>query len=844
MTAKLMNMIDIQNKKNNKDPFLKEDNTINNINKFFLINEVNSINLIEANIIIHSGQNESNYHIINFEEKILKKEKDINHLINGIIFISSALKKQNLDEIIEYIYQIDKKIIKKGKIVPKIIFGNKQNIINSLKRGIGHFNKLKNIKFLKETPDDHNEIINIALEELIKMKNIYNNYEDLIKQNEINEDDIIKNISENEFNLIRCKKCNQVFNISFNNYSNLFYLNCPICQIKKKDYSIEEFEKFINFEKCNTCEIENNINSCTYCSKCKKFFCKECIKNHSKKEKENDKYKINDIMCMCIIHNRICNIFCNNCKKNICIECEIESHMEHETIIFDELKIDEIINNQKEILNKERENIEIIKGYIEDFLQNLRKKFDNLIKTREKMLNIVEKMIKNCEIFRYDITLLDNIKNLNFRLNKNINSNDFDSWMKKLKNIFELFNEPIKIETIKVFKEENLEGPYDILKQIVLKSNENPDNIENITDICPLFSYNSKNYFAVSYDSGVLKIYNDDFKNRVPKKIIEKLFEKREGIISLYKSGKKALILVGYSKIKKIIFSEDLENYKVLYQIQMENQLFKNIIELDCFNILIANNNLNQLLCINYINGNEVSDITTNIDDKEIVYIEKISETKIILKLNEFNPFKNIEIYRNTIIIEKEAKDDVVNGIKLKSNNEIYIPNKSKHIFWEIIDFDIRSNNIEITKNYPFEKNISYLGKLKDFEILLFNYDNNKLSIFDINNYYYTYEFFFNYIQKPLVSFPLEKSWDSLNILILLEEGNIIQYTLDLVNKEIYQNGRIEINNKNIKKNNYFDLNGDNNNNENKNNIVKIIDLHKNNYLIINEDYSFFNLIN
>ena len=384
--------------------------------------------------------------------------------------------------------------------------------------------------------------------------------------------------------------------------------------------------------------------------------------------------------------------------------------MEHETIIFDESKINEIINNQKEILNEERENIKVIKGYIEDCLKELRKKLDNLIQRREKLLNIVEKMIKNCEILKYKITLLDNIKNLNIRLNKNITYNNSDSWMKKLKNIFELFNEPIKIDRIKIFKEENLKGPYDILKQVVPKSDENPDNIENIeniTDICPLFVYNSRNYFAVSYDSGVLKIYNDDFKHRVPIKIIEKLYEKREGIISLYKSGKNSLMLVGYSKIMKIIFSENLENYKVLYEIKMENQLFKNIIELDCFNVLIASNNFNQLLCINYKNGNEVTDITKNVDDKEIVYIEKISETKIILKLNEFNRLKNT-------IIEKVPKDDNFNGIIPKSN------------FWKILDFEVGKNNIEKIKKCIFEKNISYLCKLKDFGIILFDNGNNK----------------------------------------------------------------------------------------------------------------------
>ena len=780
-------MTNIQNRKNNKEYFIKEDN---NIIYFLLISDEKSSNLIGANIIKDNEQKERNYNIINLKENIKEKEIENNtNLINGIIFISSDQKNKNLAKIIEYIYQIDKKI-KKVKLVPKIIFENKDNIIKSLKssKEIEHFNKLRNIKFI-EILNDHNEIINLALKELIKMKNIYDNYETIVKPNIVDEKDIIKNINEKELNFFKCENCNQIINISFNIFSYSFYLYCPKCGVEEK-INIDELENYINVEKCIECKSKININSESYYSKCKNYISKECMKNHSqkKKEKRNDKdkynyfnYKTNDINIICYIHNRICNIFCNNCKKNICIECEIESHMEHETIIFDESKINEIINNQKEILNEEMENIKVIKGYIEDCLKELRKKLDNLIQRREKLLNIVEKMIKNCEILKYEITLLDNIKNLNIRLNKNITYNNSDSWMKKLKNIFELFNEPIKIDRIKIFKEENLKGPYDILKQVVPKSDENPDNIENITDICPLFVYNSRNYFAVSYDSGVLKIYNDDFKRRVPIKIIEKLFEKREGIISLYKSGKNSLILVGYSKIMKIIFYENLENYKVLYEIKMENQLFKNIIELDCFNVLIASNNLNQLLCINYKNGNEVTDITKNVDDKEIVYIEKISETNIILKLNEFNRLKNT-------IIEKVPKDDNFNGITPRSN------------FWKILNFEVGKNNIEKIKKCTFDKNISYLGNLKDFGIILFNNDNNKLIIFDINNYSNISDISSNYIQKPLVSFPLKKRSEFLDILILMEEGNIIQYTLDLVYKQIYQNGRIEINNKNKKK--------------------------------------------
>ena len=163
-------MTNIQNRKNNKEYFIKEDN---NIIYFLLINDGKSSNLIGANIIKDNEQKERNYNIINFKENIKEKEIENNtNLINGIIFISSDQKNKNLAKIIEYIYQIDKKI-KKVKLVPKIIFENKDNIIKSLKssKEIEHFNKLRNIKFI-EILNDHNEIINLALKELIKMKNM------------------------------------------------------------------------------------------------------------------------------------------------------------------------------------------------------------------------------------------------------------------------------------------------------------------------------------------------------------------------------------------------------------------------------------------------------------------------------------------------------------------------------------------------------------------------------------------------------------------------------------------------------------------------------------------------
>ena len=77
-----------------------------------------------------------------------------------------------------------------------------------------------------------------------------------------------------------------------------------------------------------------------------------------------------------------------------------------------------------------------------------------------------------------------------------------------------------------------------------------------------MHAYEDKIYFAVSFDNGLLKIYNDDFDNRIPINII-KIFEENEGIISLQKSSGNTLLLIGISKIKRINFSQNLLDYKI-----------------------------------------------------------------------------------------------------------------------------------------------------------------------------------------------------------------------------------------------------------------------------------------
>ena len=841
----------------NKLEFIIVDDIAKSLIYNFILINFENISIIKANFPIEL-ENEKNKdkNKDKIENKITYEETNINKndiekqlkSIDGIIFIYKFQKNEYLFNSIDYIYNIDKKI-KKERLLQKIIIGNKLDTLASINKNKikKHFNKIKNIKFLESSSNEKNDIIS-ALEELIKIQKLDNEYEKFINMNKINEKLIINTFAKSKLNLAKCPDCNELYDILVDNYSNSVIFSCKKCKLKEKQIDFFEYENYKNTTKCYECNKDININSSNnYCFMCKKNICNSCTKNHLQKEDKCDIniFQNNLIDLFCNIHNKICYNYCLECKTNICIECEIESHMNHEKKIFDDKKIIELISNNKKKLEFEKKKFKKVKEMIEDCLNELKKYFDNLIRYKEKEINIKEEIIKECEIFKYDNTLIENLQKLNFGIN--INFIKEDKWEKKLNNILEYFNEPIKIKKTKLCQKDNFKGPFEYLKQINVNNNNNDIEInENITDLCPLFNYNGENYFAVSYDSGLLKIYNDDFENRIPKKIIKE-FEKNKGINSLYKSNNVSIYLVGNSKIKKIRFSENLNEYKIINEIEIENQIFKNILELDSFDILIATNNLNQLIYINSKTGNIISNITKSINEKEneILYLDKISDNKIIILFQEINLI-NINLKGNSMSITFEDFEDVGelnNNINNKTLNSIYNQNENSDIYWQILEFDMNDNNVEIKKNHLFDKNIKYLGKINDQLILLFNNNLNKIIIFDLISYYNILELPFN--QNPILCFRLNRRNDLFDFLFICKERYLVQYVINLKIGFYYPIGKIKINEENKEDIQLVETNSNvtkGNKEEKTENFVKIILLEKNNFLFMTDEHNVYNL--
>ena len=858
------------NNNDNKEKDIKEiRNEKKNIKEYLFlllgIEDTGSLFIIKTFFEVKEGNSSPhNSDDIKYEMSIIDKNKIEKSLskFNGIIFIYNKQKKEVLNNIIEKILKLEKlfKDSYPTKFFPKIIMGNKKEIVNIIKNKKYTEKDIINMDmFFMELLTQKNIGISYAAEKLIKLIQINNNYKKFILSKGKNEKEIFDILSKYSSKIKRCLICNHIYEILIDKYSNLVYLICKKCNIEKK-YTFEEYEKYDNkvLIKCIECKNSNNkINLINYCSKCKNYICNSCLKSHFQKENKNknfDNYKsiiipYNLMNFACTIHDKMYYNYCLKCKKKICPKCEMESHLNHEKNIFDESHINKIIKDQRQNLKVEKEENKKMHNIVEDCLNSLKNYLNNLILFKEKEINIKEKMIKELEIFKYDDTLINNVKNLYSDCN-DIFYNIEESWDKKLNNIFEFFKEPIKVEKTKLCTKENLKGPFNIIKNVNLENNNSKEEKDGIvTDLISLGNYINKNYFAVSFNNGLLKIYNDDFADRIPITIIKE-FEPNEGINSLNRSLANTLLLVGNSKIKKIIFSEDYKEYQIINEIEIKekdkdkDQLFKGALELESLNLLIVNDNYNKLIV--YDNKNEKKlDVDIGGD---LSFIDKISEKKIILQISQKNLLDEIQLdlarqtISNDILLKSSLEEETFEEEPSLMSNSISCQSESNDFIWKIYEFEMKLKDIKIKNTFVFKKNMSYLGKINEQLLLFYNSLDNKVILFDL---IYNADFLkipFNSSVKPIISFPLTKRFEYLEFLILCEGGFLTQCAVNLKIGFMYIITKIKLEPPNINTNIVLELNNDMNENENKNKVIKIIELENKNFLIITNDNSIYNL--
>ena len=259
------------------------------------------------------------------------------------------------------------------------------------------------------------------------------------------------------FQNILCNKCKNPCQMNYNN-DIVSFNNC----LKKHNFSYLSFKDYYeNSEfdemamKCDLCGNSQYlyIKKLKICS-CNKIICPLCLNMHNFEHKAFE-YKTKFFKCN--LHNKLFELFCLECNKNICNQCD-RDHQKHKKVYFKEIKPK--INEIKRIKVGLDETQEVIKEYINE-LNRTNNIFHNFIQFTIENFNAYSKLndcilnsLTNIDYINYqEIKNIYYINNLNEIFKKSIKEFLNYSFKNRFKNLFEVY-EKKRSELIITYKNE------------------------------------------------------------------------------------------------------------------------------------------------------------------------------------------------------------------------------------------------------------------------------------------------------------------------------------------------------------------------------------------------------
>jgi len=544
-------------------------------------------------------------------------------------------------------------------------------------------------------------------------------YEHPVQENSLNNSDV-NNYFESNVNNEKTRLIINQESTSYNSICSINFSNSNKSNISSKFYQIEKSKLKNNYRIiCKNCNnftqivFNENITLNILCD-CKKIENMEYnyfIHNYIVKNlinNGNESKIIVDNYCLCEIHYKPYNYFCEDCSKNynkicgrnLCDDCirEKNLHSNHKIFSFDNNMLDNIQNitkfikrhNQKKVLNDSED---------EKLYKYFGSKFEEFL-TILKMILISSQNYFCYKVYKTIIltkNFLDNIKCENTNINKNeIIIFSSERIQKHLINIKEK-NEFIYIKNDKYH---NRIKSIEIIKKnfnnINILNNTNLINLEtlslpdnNITDLTPLKNISAQNLKNLNLstnkltDENIPIINSMDFPNLIFINFARNYFH-NFNIFKCFKKFKRLdTLYIGTNKFD--IFNEndiyDMQNFKELSLSKgvfsdinikiISNFNFQNLVELH-----VSGNNLNSLaflynlncsnltifcgysnnfkdfwplikfskLSIIYLQNNPINDISKL--DKFVLKLKKLSMIELSETLIDKND-ENLEIIKN-----------------------------------------------------------------------------------------------------------------------------------------------------------------------------------------------------
>jgi hypothetical protein len=245
--------------------------------------------------------------------------------------------------------------------------------------------------------------------------------------NKVNKENADEEICLKKSKYIICPICKDKSRISIDNYKIGIY-DCKNGH-KNNNILIHDFESTQNIDekkiKCQNCNMVDKTTSYQniffICFDCQKSLCRLCRETHDKTHNIID---YDDKFFTCDIHYESYISYCENCKRDICLSCEME-HGEHKVTSYGSIlpNLKKVKEENSNLFNKKEQFKNDIKEIINK-LNNLIENIDSYFKIYEDIINSYGNKKRNYYLLKniHDISLFNN--NFIQDMNKIINEID------------------------------------------------------------------------------------------------------------------------------------------------------------------------------------------------------------------------------------------------------------------------------------------------------------------------------------------------------------------------------------------------------------------------------------
>ena len=578
-------------------------------------------------------------------------------------------------------------------------------------------------------------------------------------------------------NLLLCPNCKLIPKIIINELTDeITYICSSTSNKKKKVYSLNYFKNNIDIINKNDITLNtkcslHNKKYISYCNSCEINLCSDC-KNINKIEN-----KINHLEHDILDLKNISPTGSNINKKRRILE-SFKKNLNKANLIFEEY-ISQIKFLWKKVYTKHNNLIEYKQKIIDTYI-NIENNYNSINNLNEILKEI--KFINKPFDFLSEVILNNSVKNT----------------IKKIENIFEIKNygqsnvDEMNIEEILEENRSNTlnsssstQKPFAIIKSLInVKLEENNNFFRTI-----------KEYLICGLSSGILKIYDTNPKFNFKKNIYlnyskDKFIDNKEinYMIEIYQEDiiknkkNKFYLLICTSDLEIIEISNNFENYSFIQKIGEPNSIydkalficsnnnkyilansswlsFLNLYKLNnsyellhkmnnseenfvCFIESIKGDNYFEILCANYIEGDEDTFYiifykiyeNNKIENKRIKISSFINDQDSLVKINEYMAGLILGNYFN---LDYENENNSDNKINENSNGILLIDLVNKQII------TIIQSPFYISKIFPISGGLFiYNSRIKKIRLIKYENMNDKYPqiVFDKNKFYFNSE--------------------------------------------------------------------------------------------------------